>query len=602
MKRPHRIVSLLGAALVLVAGASAARGQEFLGKKLDEWANELDGSRPAPVRRGAAFALGKMGVAAESELGRLVKALGDSDPSVREAAAFAIGEIGIALANPYLEAVKARAARPSDPNARRDEERLRADCARGWDVVGGGLLRMLNTTRDPSLRRSAVFAVGGYGPSAAPARRALENALRDADAGVKQNAAWALGRLGPNAGPETVASLCKVLEDPDAAVRRDAAGALGEIGRPTAASAIGVLADCCRRDADANVRKAAIEALVNICGPDDRTAASALRALLNHADLEVARGAALAMGNIGGPQAAPAVAVLKGALRGEDPAFRPLAAAALANIGPDAAPAVPELSAALTDPEPAVRRNVALALGRIGPEAKGAIDALARTLRPEEPDAEVRRFAAEALAHIGKTTDPNVHREIERLLIAKALPSLLAALRNDKESSVRQWTVQALFHIQDPEKANIVGPLTSVLQEKGADGVMVRYNAARCLALRMGRRAPEKAVDVLCDMLNDKNIRIYHGTDAKVSGGGEGQSGDSRTAANLGGDARFLAAQALARIGSPKANRKDVIDSLNEYVNFLRDLQQNATDASSRENASRALKETSEALAKIQGR
>src|SRR5262249_21294012 len=103
-------------------------------------------------------------------------------------------------------------------------------------------------------------------------------------------------------------------------------------------------------------------------------------------------------------------------------------------------------------------------------------------------------------------------------------------------------------------------------------------------------------------MLNDKNIRVYNRTDAKVSGGTEGQSGDSRTAANLGGDARFLAAQALGRIGNPKANRKDVIDSLNEYVNFLRDVQQKATDARTREDAARALNETNSALAKIQGR
>jgi HEAT repeat protein len=600
MHRFPRLVSPLGALLLLLGGIPSASGQEFLGKSLYRWISDLDSSKPQ-VRRDAAFALGKMGATAEPQLGRLVKVLNDPDPSVREAAAFAIGEIGHALAAPHLEAVKARAAQPNNPQARQAEESQREYCARAWGRVEGGLTKLLSA-KDPSLRRSAVFAVGAYGPSAASAAGALERALQDDDAGVRQNAAWALGRLGPSAGAEAGARLAGLLQDKDAAVRRDAAGALGEIGRPAASGAIGALVECCRTDADPNVRKAAIGALVNVCGPGDRAAPSELARLLDHADLEVARGAALAMGNIGGREAAQAVPVLRQALQDDDPAARQLAAAALANIGPDAAAAVPQLAAVLTDADPTVRRNAALALSRIGPPARGAIADLARALRPEEPNAEVRRFAAEALAHIGKTTDPATAREVEALLLAKALPPLLEALQHDKDRDVRQRTVWALFHIQDPEKANIVGPLTRVLGETGDESTMVRYDAARCLALRMGPRAPAKAVDVLLDMLRDQRLRVYIGTDAKVSGGGEGQSGDSRTAANLGFDARFLAAQALAHIGNPRANRKEVIDALNEYINFLRDAEQKATDARSREEVARALGETTGALAKIQGK
>lgn len=600
MKRCHFLLAGLGAVLVLLGGTDLALAQKFLGKSAHEWAGELNDNKPS-VRRGAAFALGKMGASAELQLSKLLKALNDSDPSVREAVATAIGEIGFAMAGPHLEAIKARAARPTDPNAKIDEERAAEDCARAWSVVASELTRLVNDTKDPSLRRAGVFAIGGYGRSAGSARAALEKALDDKDLGVRQNTAWALGRLGPAAGEEAVNKLCQVLTDSDTAVRRDAAGALGEIGRPTATKAIEALVKCCRSDKDANVRKAAIGSLVNLCGPEDRTAPAMLQALLDHADLEVVRGAAFAMGNVGGKEAAPAVKVLRQALQEEDPAVKQLAAASLANIGPDAAPAVPELVTALTDPDEKVRRNAAMALGRIGPGAKTAIANLAQALRPDEPDAVVRRFAAEALAYIGQTEDGDQFKEIEALLIAKALPSLLDALQNDKEANVRQRAVWALFNIQDPEKAKIVTPLTNVLNEKGADGVMVRYDAARCLA-RMGPQAPDKAVDILFAMLNDKNLRVYKGTDAKVSGGAEGQSGDTRTAANLGGDARFLAAQALARIGNPKANRKEIVDALNEYLNFLKDVQDKATDAGIRKGATDALTKTTKAIAAIQGK
>jgi HEAT repeat protein len=242
---------------------------------------------------------------------------------------------------------------------------------------------------------------------------------------------------------------------------------------------------------------------------------------------------------------------------------------------------------ALTDAEPSVRRNAALALGRIGPPARGAIPDLAKALRPEEPSGEVRRFAAEALAHMGQTSDGTLFREIEHLLTSKALPNLLRALQKDPDPSVRQRAVWALFNILEPEKAGIVEPLTKVLHEKDPDCQIVRYDAARCLALRMGPRTPDKAVDVLLDMLNDKHIRIYHRSDATVSGSREGQSGDSRVAANLGGDARYLAAQALARIGGPKANRPAIIEA-------LKDAQQSPDKRCSQEAA--------KALAAIQGR
>src|SRR5271165_4656010 len=70
-----------------------ARAQTFLGKTRVQWQAELSGKDPK-VRRGAAFALGKLGVDAVPAVRDLRRTLNDPDPSVADAAAYALGEIG----------------------------------------------------------------------------------------------------------------------------------------------------------------------------------------------------------------------------------------------------------------------------------------------------------------------------------------------------------------------------------------------------------------------------------------------------------------------------------------------------------------------------
>src|SRR5437764_14475808 len=82
---------LLAAAVVCAAAAPAsAQATKFLGKDRADWAKELGDASPA-VRRGAAFALGKIGNEREAE--RLARALRDDDATVRAAAATALGDI-----------------------------------------------------------------------------------------------------------------------------------------------------------------------------------------------------------------------------------------------------------------------------------------------------------------------------------------------------------------------------------------------------------------------------------------------------------------------------------------------------------------------------
>jgi hypothetical protein len=66
-------------------------------------------------------------------------------------------------------------------------------------------------------------------------------------------------------------------------------------------------------------------------------------------------------------------------------------------------------------------------------------------------------------------------------------------------------------------------------------------------------------------MLRDKRLRTYEGSGADVTGSSvEGAKGGATVAMNLGGDARFLAAEALEAIGKPKADRAEVRRALEE--------------------------------------
>jgi HEAT repeat protein len=539
-----RLGALAARALFLALGCLAAsevvlaQPPQFLGKDPRYWIEQLRGKSPSG-RRAGAFALGKLGTAAYAYQG--VKPLSEhvgqreSDAEVRDAAAYALGEIGLAL-------------------------RKYRDSAVVWEAVSDELLQALSQDKDPRVRRSAAYAIGGFGRSAASARDPLRAALRDQAPGVRQNAAWALGQLGSEGAIETLRELGAVFADADTQVRRDAAAAVGEIGRlrgpkeePLPNPAIAPLVEMLAKEKDATVRKVAVDALVNAVTAQDKDVAADLRGLLTDKDPEIVRGAALALGNIGGAEADEAVRVLQRALADGDRLTRIQVSAALANIGEGAAPAIPELIRALDDKDAEIRRNAAFALSRIGPKAAIAIPVLARHLHLDETNKDVRKFCAEALERMNGDD------------IVPVVPDLLGAIKKDKASEVRQRCVWVLFRLRDLEGLGVVAPLTAVLREKEDEQALVRYDAARCLGHRLRGKAPEKAVDVLLEMLKDKRLRTYEGSGADVTGSSvEGNKGGATVAMNLGGDARFLAAMALHAIGAPRADRPDVIEALKE--------------------------------------
>jgi HEAT repeat protein len=524
MCRVPLVVTAAALSLAVLASRSPADQHEgFLGKPEPQWSEELKPSHPTPVRRSAAFALGKLGGQALDSLPRLVKALEDADPTVRDASAYALGEICAALAE--------------NPNA-----------VGQWEKTGAALTAALARDPDERVRRSAAFALGSQGRNAAPAQDSLRKALKDKDAIVRQQAARALGRMG-DVDAAAVTGLCSALSDHDALVRRDAALALKQIGQPAARPAIRPLVERFKADKDVNARRAALDALVNLVGPDDKNLVKDLVAALNSDDVETKRSAALALGNIGGPEAARSVGPLCEILRDDDPYLKNLAAAALANLGPDAASAVSDLARLLSESDPVARRNACLALGRIGPRSEPAVPELVRLLKRDEPD-DVRRYAAEALALIGAGA-------------VKAVPELKRVLKDDPNVKVRVKCVVALGN-HDLGQQNIRQALEDTLTETSSDSVTVRYNAALALSDHLRGEVSEKTIDVLQEALFDKGLQIYGGSSAKVKGtGGEARTGDAQVTETDEGDGRELIALALAEIGR-RANRPEIITGLED--------------------------------------
>ena len=532
-------------ALGLVIASSAPLSAEqsgFLGKPANHWTDDLKPAQPVPVRRSAAFALGKMGGQAFDRLPRLVEALNDPDASVRDAAAYAIGEICASLG---------------------------PDAASQWDLTGPALLNALAKDTDGHVRRSAAFALGSQGRNAASAEKALRTALRDPDPIVRQQAARALGRL-VEVEPEAVQALCGSLADADALVRRDAAQALGQLGQPAALPAIRPLLARFMEEKDANARRAALDALVSLVGPDERADKALVRELLKALrtdDDDVRRAAALGLGNIGGPDAAQAVGPLCELLRQDDPLFQSQAAAALANIGPQAALAVPALTDALSASDAATRRNAAFALSAIGPRALPAVAKLVALLDSKQPD-DVRRYAAEAIHKIGPEA-------------MEAIPALKRALKEDKSKEVRVKAVMALGNHEFTARG-VREALEETLPETRDDMAVVRYNAAVVLTDHLKENVSVKTIDVLQAALFDRDLSVYAGSSARVKGtGGEAATGDSRVSEANNGDGREVIALALAEIGR-RANRPKIIEGLEDTAR--------SPNEGAREAAKKALK------------
>ncbi len=334
--------------------------------------------------------------------------------------------------------------------------------------------------------------------------------------------------------------------------------ALGSMGKAGAA-AVAPLIDMAKSEADEVVRAAALNSLAYLAGPEHARFANGLQPLLDNKDPEIALNTAIVLARIGGAESAGALPVLRKALKDPDTHVQELATAALVNLGPNAEPAMYDLADVLTNAgaPTLVRRNAALAIAHIGPAAKPVVPSVVQALKPSEP-AEVRRFAAEALAQMKYPANE------------KAVPAVLDAIEKDTDYLVRQKCVWSLFGMDKTDDFKSTGTdkvLAKVLAEKSEEMTLVRYDAARKLASVLRDEAPDATADVLLHMLKNKSLKVYNRTDAKVEGAGnEATAGKANVQANTGGDARYMAAQALGWLGDKAKKNPEVVEALRKVA------------------------------------
>jgi HEAT repeat protein len=215
------------------------------------------------VRAAAAESLGRISKYATEATPELIVVLKDKkSDAARRGAAFAIGRIGGSAAK---EAVPVLAEALSDDKSSEELRRsaataigmLKTDGAGAADALGQAL-----KDRSVDVRRAAATALGQIGPEARTALAAVKVAAKeDRDKFVRAQALHVLGNMTQDAA-DVIPVLTEGMRDQLLDVRLAAIEALGNLG-PEAKPAEDVL-KAATRDAQAAVREAATEALKKI--------------------------------------------------------------------------------------------------------------------------------------------------------------------------------------------------------------------------------------------------------------------------------------------------------------------------------------------------
>jgi HEAT repeat protein len=214
--------------------------------------------------------------------------------------------------------------------------------------------------KDRSLRIQVLYALNGATINDKRLLPTLIEVLKkDESVEMRQAAVSLLPRFGEDALPH----LKLALTDKDENLRWMAANSLGQLG-PAAKKAIPDLVQVAKRDASANVRAYAVQAIAQT-GPES---VDILVEFLKEKDSSVRQIVVTVLGQFGA-RAKPAVPLLIEALKDKDATTRWMAAQTLGQIGPDAKAAIPALKEALKDKDDNVRAFAQFALQSI--EGKG---------------------------------------------------------------------------------------------------------------------------------------------------------------------------------------------------------------------------------------
>ncbi|GAB6166664.1 hypothetical protein JCM19992_26640 [Thermostilla marina] len=261
----------------------------------------------------------------QEAVSRLIEQVLSSDRRIRRGALAALLELDPPprIARPII-AKAIRSARPETAE----------------DIVGVIVQRMgdravpilARALQFPALRRAAAYALGDYGPEAAPAVEALAEALDDEDPSVRSEILFALGAIGPHA-EAALPAVRKALKDRDMNVRYAACYALCRMGTAASDAKADLLA--CVGGADSFLEFAASCALAHVAPEDENVAKLVLPQLIERLKSEIpgVREEALRALACLQTKAAPAEAAVKKLVDDPDPAVRQAAKEALAAMG-----------------------------------------------------------------------------------------------------------------------------------------------------------------------------------------------------------------------------------------------------------------------------
>jgi len=453
------------------------------------------------ARRAAAHVLGQIGDARAVE--PLLALLVDKDPKVRQAAVEALGQIADPRAVETLEtalqdrdgSIRLAAIKALGKIGGSRAVEVLIDALRGR-FVHRLLLEELAKMKSEDAQQIAAL-LRSWDENSAPVHLRLRQTLKEAShpfvvhllttiltegKDERASAVEALGRIGD---PRAVGPLIVALKDEDESVRKAAAEALGHIRD---SRAIEPLIAALK---DSNMRKAAVEALVNIGAP----AVEPLIAALKERGLRWS--AAEALGKIGD---ARAVEPLSETLR--DWGLRWAAAEALAKIG---VPAVEPLTAALKDEDHYVRWAAAEALisvcrrEELEDKTKAEILTLCDKVTAISDDRYTRKLQAQEDVEelIRALIHPDVKvRVVARFDAIQALGALgdrrawspLITCLQDPRPVIRQIVLEALIRIDAQEAVPF---LIEALQD--SDREVGKAAARHLVALYHEGRLPEVA-------------------------------------------------------------------------------------------------------------
>jgi HEAT repeat protein len=336
-----------------------------------------DRKQPDAVREVAAYALGRIGPGAATQIPALEAALADKSPRVKRATAEALGRIG-ANRDDVVEYLN-KAFQTGDLS-------VRVACIAGFASIEpkeAVVLRLSNIVSGddaPELKRAAAFALAQMTPNIAIAVPALQHALANGDPELQQVSGWALGLVGPGAS-RAVPQLVEALHAKKDAIRRVAADALGRIGAEDDYVAA-ALTERLLNDSNLDVKTACAMTLGRF-GYRPTVASALFKALQAEDDPALMLAAATAIAKINPRPNSDVKALIKVAKKGPFADVREAAIRAIGHIHQRPDQAVPALSTSLTDPIPTVATAAAEALGEYGESASSALQAL--TMASKDP-------------------------------------------------------------------------------------------------------------------------------------------------------------------------------------------------------------------------